>query len=346
MKRFVRIIGIVGAVLLAAAASALAYLTWRKPDMRPPSSETITATPERIARGEYIARHVAGCLDCHSDAYVDRFSLPVKTGTLGQGGFAFDEKLGVPGVVQAQNITSDRETGVGGWTDGEILRAIREGVDKNGVALFPQMPYPSFRAMSDEDARSVVAYIRTLSPIQNTVAPRHLDFPVNLLIKGSPKPLAGPVAAPPRSDSVAYGGYLVTIAGCRECHTAHDSHGGKIAGLDFAGGWEMRGPWGRVVSANITPDSGTWLGRASREEFLGRFRAFASFEGDKAPVAPKGRNTVMPWVAFSGMSPEDLSAIYDYLKTISPIPNRVESFPDAPKEPGEKQATPPWNPAG
>ena len=107
--------------------------------------------------------------------------VPVKAGTEGQGGFPFDKKLGVPGLVQAQNITPDPETGLGHWTDGEVLRAMREGVDRKGVALFPMMPYEDFREMSDEDARAIVAYLRTLKPIRHAVAPRRLDFPVNLL---------------------------------------------------------------------------------------------------------------------------------------------------------------------
>ena len=77
MKSFVRIIGVLGAVFLVLAAVALAYLSWRKPEMRPPSAEKIEATPERIARGEYLARHVAGCLDCHSDAYTETKTVTV-----------------------------------------------------------------------------------------------------------------------------------------------------------------------------------------------------------------------------------------------------------------------------
>lgn len=333
MKRVIRVLGTAAAVLLVVAAAGLAYLALRKPRSRLPSGETIERTPARLARGEYLARHVAGCIDCHSDALMDRFALPVKPGTEGQGGFAFDEKLGVPGVVQAQNITSDPETGLGRWSDGEVLRAIREGVDRQGTALFPQMPYPNFRSMSDEDARAVVAWVRTLPPIRNAVAPRRLDFPVNLLIKGAPQPLDGPVSAPAPSDTRAYGGYLVTIAGCAECHTAHDSHGQRIPGRDLAGGWEMRGPWGRNVTPNLTPDPATFVGRASRDEFIGRFKAFQSLPSEGSPVAPKGRNTVMPWLAFAGMTREDLGSIYDYLKTVKPIANRVEPFPDAPKAP-------------
>lgn len=330
MTKVIRVLGTAAAVFLLVAAAGLGYLALRKPNSRPAPAEKVEATPERLARGEYLARNVAGCLGCHSDAHFDRFALPVKHGTEGQGGFAFDAKLGVPGVVQAQNITPDPETGLGRWTDGEVLRALREGVDREGRALFPQMPYPAFRFMSDEDARSVVAWVRTLPPIRNAVAPRRLDFPVNLLIKGVPAPLDGPVSAPPRTDSIAYGKYLVTIAGCAECHTPHDSRGRAIAGRELSGGWEMRGPWGRNVTANITPDKETYLGRASRDEFIGRFQAFASLDGENAPVAPKGRNTVMPWLEFAGMTREDLGSIYDYLKTVRPIPNKVESYPDAP----------------
>ena len=318
------------AVLVVAAGGLLAWLALRSPAQRPAVSEKIEATPERLARGEYLVVHVADCVGCHSDFHADRFGLPLKSGTIGQGGYPFDSRLGVPGLVQAQNITADKEYGLGDWTDGEILRAMREGVDRHGRALFPMMPYEYFHQMSDEDARSVVAYIRTLPPIHHAVAPRHLDFPVNLLIKFAPKPLAGPVAAPSPADTVAYGKYMVTIAGCRECHTPHDDKGRRIAGMEFSGGWLMPGPWGRVVSANLTPNSENYMGQASREEFIARFKSFEGLEGENAPVAPPGKNTVMPWVRFSGMSREDLGAIYDYLKTLQPIPKKINSFPDAP----------------
>jgi mono/diheme cytochrome c family protein len=320
---------LVGIVLLAGAG--LGWLIVRAPDRRPASAEKVEATPERLARGKYLVVNVADCVGCHSDFHADRFALPIKKGTEGQGGFPFDKKLGVPGLVQAQNITQDRETGLGAWTDGEIIRAVREGVDRNGKALFPMMPYPYFRSMSDEDVRSVVAYLRTLPPIHHAVAPRKLDFPVNLLIKFAPKPVVAPVSAPDPGDSLAYGKYLVTVAGCQECHTAHDDKGQLVAGREYAGGWVMPGPWGRVVSANITPDPDTYIGKATREEFIGRFKAFEGMDGEDAPVATPGKNTVMPWARFSGMTREDLGAIYDYLKTLRPIPHKVDSFPDAPK---------------
>ena len=315
--------------LVALAGGLLGWLALRPPDRHPASTEKVEATPERLARGRYLAYHVVDCLACHSDFHFDRFAVPMKAGTEGQGGFPFDKKLGVPGLVQAQNITPDPETGLGDWTDGEIIRAVREGVDRKGGALFPMMPYEKFRSMSDEDVRSIVAYLRTLKPIRRAVAKRHIDFPVNLLFKFAPKPVDGPIATPDPKDTLAYGKYLVTIGGCAICHTPVDGKGQPVPGMEFSGGWLMVGPWGRVVSANLTPDPDNYMGQASREEFIGRFKSFETLDGENAPIAPPGRNTLMAWPRYAGMTREDLGAIYDYLKTVKPIKKKVNPFPDA-----------------
>lgn len=327
MKRF-----LLGALLVVvlAAAGLLGWLSLRRPAMRPPSTEKVEATPERLARGKYLVHNVAHCVGCHSDLHFDRFAVPVRTGTEGQGGFAFDKNLGVPGLVQAQNITQDAETGLGAWTDGEIVRAIREGVNREGEALFPMMPYAYYRGMSDEDVRSVVVYLRTIKPVRHQVAKRKLDFPVNFLVKFAPKPVDGPIATPDPKDGLAYGRYLTLMANCKECHTPHDDKGRPVPGMDFSGGWLMPGPWGRVVTANITPDPDNYMGQATREEFIARFKALEHLEGENAPVAPKGKNTVMAWPLYAGMTREDLGAIYDYLKTVKPIKKKVVAFPDAP----------------
>jgi len=82
----------------------------RKPAQRPPPDEHVQATPERLARGKYLVENVCDCLGCHSDHFWDRFGIPIKRGTEGQGGFTFDEKLSIPGEVSAQNITQDNPT--------------------------------------------------------------------------------------------------------------------------------------------------------------------------------------------------------------------------------------------
>lgn len=328
MKSFLRVAGIILLVVVALAAIGLSYLTLRKPAQRPPSAEKIEVTPERLARGKYLVNHAADCVGCHSPRSLE-FGLPLVPGRENSGGFSWDEKIGFPGRVVAANLTPDPDTGLGRWTDGEILRAMREGVDREGKALFPIMPYGHLRHMSDEDAKAVVAYLRSLPAVRNEIPAKKLNPPLNFVEKFMPQPLEGPVPSPDRKDTVAYGRYLTTLGGCHECHTPHGEKGELDESRAFAGGWEMKGPWGRNVTANITPHPSTWMGRASRQEFIARFKAFEGFDPKSAPKPAPGRNTVMPWLAASGMTEEDLGAIYDYLKTVPPIENRVNSFPDA-----------------
>jgi mono/diheme cytochrome c family protein len=332
MKKVVKIALCVLAAPVALAGAAVAVLALKPPAMRPASTEAIQATPERLARGEYLVHHVADCLGCHSDHDYERFAMPVKPGTEGMGGFPFDARFGVPGLVCAQNITSDKETGKGAWTDGEIMRAFREGVSKDGHALFPMMPYEYYRSMSDEDARAVTVFLRTLAPVHSPTPERRLAFPVNLLIKLAPAPLDHPIETPSdEKDHLGYGKYLTTLSGCMECHTPHDDKGQRVPGREGAGGWVLKGPWGTVVTANITPHPATFVGSATREQFVSRFKAFAGLTAATAPRTHPGSNTVMPWIAFGGMTEKDLGAIFDYLRTMPPIENKVEPFSQDPQ---------------
>jgi mono/diheme cytochrome c family protein len=323
MKTIARI----AVALASVVAIAAIFLILKKPAQRAPLPGTFAATPERLARGEYLVRHVTDCLECHSEFDWDTYGMPHKKETEGQGGFPFTKDYGVPGVVQAQNITQDPETGLGNWTDGEILRAIREGVAKDGHALFPMMPYQGYAHMSDEDAMAIVVYLRTLKPVRHEVPPRQLAFPVNFIVKFIPQPLSGPVEAPDDAkDHLAYGHYMAGMAGCIECHTAHDEKGQPIPGTEFGGGWEMKYPGGRVITANITAHPDTWVGQATKQEFIGRFRCWLDTPRTKAA---KGRNTIMGWESFAGMTDQDLGAIYDYLQTVKQIPGVRNPFPDA-----------------
>jgi mono/diheme cytochrome c family protein len=324
MKTFLKVSGIVLFVIAALLAGAVGYLSVKQPAQRPATAERFAATPQRLARGEYLVHHGADCVGCHSD-HEKAFAYPVKAGTEGRGGFTWDAEANFPGRLAAANITPDPETGLGRWTDGEILRAIREGVDREGKALFPIMPYTHLRNLSDEDGKSIVVYLRSMKPIRYQVARKKLHLPLNFVEKFMPEPLAAPVPHPDPHDSVAYGKYLTEIGGCYECHTQHENNGGPIPDKAFAGGWEMKGPWGRNITANLTPHPTTFIGRASKTEFIGRFRATY----DAKAVPPRGRNTIMPWTAFAGLTDEDLGAIYDYLKTLPPVENKVNPFPDA-----------------
>lgn len=325
VKRLLRVLAIVCSVVVAVAVMAAAFLLLKKPAQREALQLQIERTPERLARGEYLVRHVAICFDCHSERDA-AYALPFKPGGEGARGFIWNEGTAFPGFLAASNITPDRETGLGSWSDGEILRALREGVDRHGEALFPIMPYAELRALSDEDAHAIIAYLRTLRPIPYQEPEKHLRLPLNIVEKFVPKPLEGPVSSPDRRDTVAYGRYLTTIASCRECHTPKDERNNQIAGQEFSGGYEMHGPGFAVVTTNITPHPTNWMGQVSRENFIARFKAYENYQ---PTPAPKGTNTLMPWLTFSGMSEEDLGAIYDYLKTVPPIEKKVMPFEKA-----------------
>lgn len=314
------------AVLAAAAVVGLAtFFALMTPRQRPASLETVARTPEKMARGRYLVEHVLDCNGCHTARDWSRWAGPLQ-GAKGAGGDCLSEEHGFPGRICAPNITMDRQTGIGAWTDGEILRATREGVDREGKALFPLMPYTEYRALSEEDARAVAAYLRTYRPVRHAVAETEIDFPVSLFVKMAPRDLEGPVPEPDRSDPVHYGEYLATVAGCRYCHTPVDDRNQPIRGRAFAGGQEFRGPWGTVRSSNLTPHV-TGLGERSRESFISLFRVYT--DPGAAVPAPPGRNTVMPWLSLAGMTDDDLSAIYDYLRTVPPIESVVEKFPPA-----------------
>ena len=184
------------------------------------------------------------------------------------------------------------------------------------------MPYKSFKDMSDRDAGAVVAYLRTLQPIAGK-HPSDISFPVSRFINFAPQPLDGPVPEPDRTDSVKHGEYLVTIGGCRNCHTMHEK-GEPVEGFDLAGGQEFKGEGMiDIRSANITPDKTTGIGGWTREAFIARFKAF---EGIEAPKVEWNQNTLMPWIDYAGMTEEDLGAIYDYLQTVPPVTHKVDAW--------------------
>ena len=309
------------------------------PSTRPPPEVAVKPTPELVARGKYLAWHVTGCVDCHSPRVRDRFSMPPKKGFEFAGGDCWGEDLGMPGKACVPNITSDKDYGLGQWTDGEIMRAVREGVSRDGRALFPFMPYPSYRTMSDEDLHAIVAYLRTVQPVHQQVPPSEFGFFMRRVIATFPEPLEGSVTAPARTNSVEYGAYLTNIAGCTHCHTPRGTFGLK-EDLAFSGGQEfnLSGVM-RVRSANITPDPETGIGPLTREQFISRFKSFEDMEAVTADPVPPARQTIMPWPLYAGMTEEDLGAIYDYLRTVKPIKNAVEQFPDAAK-PAGTAATP------
>lgn len=320
------LLGLGALILVLFVAGAIVVAT--KPSVRAASAESVERTPARLERGAYLVEHVLACFDCHSERHMDRYGYPPRHDRRGSGGnVCWDEDMKLEGFkICAPNITPDQATGIGGWSDGEIMRAIREGVNRHGKPLFPIMPYTAYASLSDEDTRAIVAYLRTLPPINNTVPERVLPGPLNIIVRFMPKPLAGPVEDPPQGDSVARGRYLATVSSCRGCHTPVDDKHEPLPGMDFAGGqvFEHKS-WGTVASANITPHA-TGIGGRSKADFIGLFKAFDGDEVRTMTVEP-AKNTVMPWTAFAGMTEADLGALYDYLRTVPAIDKQVEKRP-------------------
>lgn len=277
----------------------------------------------QLERGKYLTTKVALCLDCHSERNFDYFSGPIIEGTEGKGGELFDQhNVGVPGTIYARNITPDPATGIGSWTDDEIFRALTQGISKNGDTLFPLMPYPAYNQMAKEDIDAIIAYIKTLKPIEHKVPERQLLMPIHMAYPPNLKATLDSNQRPPMDDKVKYGQYLVTAASCFDCHTPMEN--GQF-GQPFTGGYTFNMPTFTVNSANLTSDPETGIGSWSEEQFLNKFTQYRNKE---AYVFDAGRqNTIMPWTLYAQMDDYDLKAIYAFLKTLPPVKNKVEKHP-------------------
>jgi mono/diheme cytochrome c family protein len=318
---------VLGAVVVL-VGGGLGYLWLRKPAQAPPLDIKVAMTPERIARGKYIFEQLADCGGCHSPRDFSRFNGPEVEGKKGSG-TVFPDEFGLPGKVTAANLTPDPETGLGRWTDGEKMRAIREGVDREGRTLFPMMPYTFYRHMSDEDVRSVVAYLNQLPPVRNALPATKIKFPVNLFVKSAPRP-AGSVPPPDRSNRLKYGEYLVRLGGCMDCHTPME-RGQPAMDRMLSGGRAFRMAGGYVVSANITPDD-SGIGPWSEKQFIDKFAEYKDYAKNGPPPAKPSSFTLMPWLKFCQLPDEDLGAIFTFLKAQKPVRNNVEVHPGMPKE--------------
>ncbi len=317
MQRALKTLGLIllGLALLAGVAITLT-IGWRPfigPKARPLTNRKFEPTPERLARGQYLVENL-GCFDCHGEHDWKKHDAPLVEGTKGAGPAEF-QLAGLPGRVVPPNITPDRETGAGDWTDDQLARAIREGVGHDGRALFPLMPYLHYRSMSDEDLASVVVYIRSIPAVHRVLPPTKIIFPVKYLMRSAPEPVTAPVPNPDFSNPVERGKYLVNIAGCSDCHTPQKK-GQDIPGLEFAGGTILEGPWGRVASANITPDA-SGISYYDEVMFLKTMRT--------GYVKAREINQIMGWWHYRNLTDDDLKAMFAYLRTLKPVKHRVDN---------------------
>jgi mono/diheme cytochrome c family protein len=327
MRLLLKAFGVLVVMVVVVAGAGLTYLFASYPSVPAAGKVTLPTSPDAVERGKYLSQHVAICVDCHSERDFTRFAGPIKPGTFGKGGERFDGlTAGIPGVIYAPNITP---AALRDWTDGELMHAVTTGVARDGRALFPLMPYPSYGRLSKEDVEAILAYVRTLQPMENHVPERSLDVPVNLIVRTIPQP-ASFTARPSPSDRVKYGEYLVTMASCAECHTPRDDQGQLVPGMDFAGGNQFAHPelGYRVRTANITPDADTGIGQWTEEQFINKFKGFEAPDDRVLTDDEQRQNTAMPWKQYAGMTREDLGAIYSYLRTLKPVIHRVVKWPD------------------
>jgi hypothetical protein len=290
---------------------------WRPiigPRARPLTGRKFESTPQRLERGHYVATALAGCIYCHSPHDWAAPDTPIVAGMEGAG--EVEPYANLPGKIVAPNLTPDPETGAGTWTDDQLARSIREGIGHDGRALFPLMPYPNFREMSDEDVASVVVYLRSLPPVKHELPKSEIIFPVKYLIRNVPDPLTSPVPEVSMSaNPLKYGEHLARIAGCGDCHTAQ-VQGKEVPGMAFAGGTPFPGPWGNVASANITPDA-TGIIYYTGDFFMNVLHT-GQVNGQKL-------NPVMPTSIYRDLNDSDMKAIFGFLHSVKPVKHHVSN---------------------
>ena len=322
MRKVFKVILILAGIVIIAVAGLLTFVKVGLPNIEKAADLKIDYTQERIERGKYLANNVMLCMDCHSQRDYSKFAAPMKPGTFGAGGELFGDEMGLPGNFYSPNITPHH---LKDWTDGELFRAITTGVSRDGRALIPIMPYLNFGETDKEDIYSVIAYIRTLEPIQNDAPPSEPAFPMNFIINTMPKE-ASFTQRPEKKDMIAYGKYLLTAGACSECHTKSEQ-GAPVEGMFLAGGSEFYFPDKTVVrSANLTPDPETGTGHWTEEDFLNKFRMYRDSTFVPSTVKDGDFKTVMPWVFYSRMEDDDIRAIYAYIKSVPPVSNKVVKF--------------------
>jgi mono/diheme cytochrome c family protein len=253
-----------------------------------------------VERGEYLVRGPAGCGNCHSpmdaNGFIDGMEL---AGRLVEDNDQFTAIA--PNITPAARIAQ--------WSDAELRRAIREGIRPDGSLIGPPMPFTMYRGLSDTDLDSIVAFLRTVKPVENEVpaSQYRIALPPNY---GPPVESVADIAA---GVSVEYGAYLAgPVAHCMECHTPMGPQGPLLDTALGQGGFEFHGPWGVSVALNITSGE-DGIGGYSDQEIIRMMR-----EG----VRPDGTRMLppMPYPFLARMSDQDAAAIVAYLRSLPALP--------------------------
>ncbi|WP_284311042.1 c-type cytochrome [Labrys miyagiensis] len=256
-----------------------------------------------LERGRYLMEGIVACGNCHTPKAAD--GTPIADKELA-GGFAIDAPIF---HAVASNITPDKETGIGNWTDAEIIDAIRNGKRPDGSIIGPPMPIAFYRGMSDSDVKAIVAYLRQVKPVSNKVEKSVYKIP----LPEAYGPPVTSVADVPHDDKVAYGAYLATGLGhCMDCHTPLVQGRNDMTRLG-AGGNEFGMPDGVVItSANLTP--------ANKNGIVG-WTDVQLVTALKSGQRPNGSH-IVPLMAFGwykNINDADYAALVTFLRDLKPV---------------------------
>ena len=276
---------------------------------RPLKEMTYEATPERLSRGKYLTEGLY-CMTCHTERDETKAGWPPLMEKKFSGALRYKTDST---WLYAPNLTPDKETGIGTYTDDMISRAIREGVGHDGRSLVPPgrggMPWQSLRNLSDEDLASIICYLRSIPAIKNEIPKRNIGDKNEAAIADRAYPLLTSVSEPDFSNPVSVGAYLVNLADCMGCHTNWGKHNSGVygGGLQFSGKNEEP-----LFSPNISSDK-SGIGGWSKEAFI------SILKSGKSGVL----NKIMPWITFKNLTDEDLGAIYEALMTSNQVDHKI-----------------------
>jgi mono/diheme cytochrome c family protein len=264
---------------------------------------TVSAAAETLSeRGAYLANGILACANCHTPRDANG---PVASKAL-SGGRVFD----TPAFkVFSSNITPDKETGLGGWSDAELKKFMITGERPSGVPVAPIMPTAYYKALTPRDLDALIVYLRSVAPIRNEVAAADYKKPFG----HEEAPFADKrLTEADMSDPVKRGMYLVTLGHCLECHTPDAAGKHDYRNAAGKGGRTFAGPWGESRSSNITSNKTTGLGGWSDEEIKRAVTQGISRDGRK--LKPP-----MAFAAYAGLTPQDQDAIVAFLRTLPPV---------------------------
>ena len=255
-----------------------------------------------IERGKYLVNTILTCQNCHTPK--GERGAPVFERDLSSG-LSWDEP---PFKVTASNITQDKDTGIGSWSDADIRKALQKGERPNGVRLAAIMPSDFYEILTPGDLNAIVAYLRTVKPVkQETPTPIYRIALPRHIPPGAEKPFTDADMA----DKVKKGFYLATIGHCFECHTPMGAEGPRLRGFLWQGRVRIPGPWGKSVSRNITSHKEKGIGAWSDDEIKRAITEGVSKDG--SPLKPP-----MGYAFYANMTEDDLDAVVAYLRTVPP----------------------------